>query len=54
MIFESEFSKYFYNLNKFSLYNTNINDNLSLKYSNFVLKILQNEKIINIKNHIKI
>ena len=53
MIFKSEFSKYFYNLNQFSLYNTNINDVLSLKYLNFVVKILQNEKIINIENHLK-
>ena len=53
MIFKSEFSKYFYNLNQFSLYNTNINDALSLKYFNFIFKILQNEKIINIENNLK-
>ena len=51
MIFKSEFSKYFSNLNQFSLYNTNINDALSLKYFNFIVKILQNKKIINIENH---
>ena len=53
MIFTSKFSKYFSNLNQFSLYNTNINDSLSLKFFNFVLKILLNEKIINIENHLK-
>ena len=51
MIFKSEF-KYFSNLNQFSLYNTNTNYSLSLKYFNFVFKILQNVKIINIENHL--
>ena len=38
---------------QFSLYNTNINDALSWKCFNFVFKILQNEKIINIENYLK-
>ena len=53
MIFNSEFSKHFCNLNQFSLCYTNINNALSLKYFNFVFKILQNEKIINIENPLK-
>ena len=53
MIFKKEFGKYFSDLNQFSLYNTNINDALSLSYLNFEVKILQNKKMINFENHLK-
>ena len=53
MIFKSEFSKYFSNLNQFSLYNTIINNIILWKCLNLLFKMLHNEKIINIENHLK-
>ena len=44
MIFKIEFSKYFCNLNQFSLYNTIINNIFSLKCFNFVFKIFNLKK----------